>query len=63
MVRKIKAETVTANRKKWFLTHSIANAEKASKNWNRTIYRIPNGVYCVRLPKGKVQRNGVVVDI
>lgn len=52
-IRKIRAETVVMNRKKWFLTHAISVAERASKDWNRTIYRLPNGVYALRDPRVK----------
>ena len=51
MVKKIipiRQETVVKNRKKWFLTHAISMAEKASKDWGRSIYRLPNGVYAIR---------------
>jgi hypothetical protein len=44
----IRAETINRNRNKWFLTHAISMAEKASKDWGRSIYRLPNGVYAIR---------------
>lgn len=52
MIKRITAEKVNANRKKWFVTLSIDTAKRFSKaSGNLQIYRLPNGAYAIR--KGK----------
>ena len=52
-MEKISQETVMKDRSKWVITLSIDNAKRASKDFNHSIYKMPNGAYAVRKPTGK----------
>ncbi|MDD5486627.1 MAG: hypothetical protein PHW65_03645 [Dehalococcoidales bacterium] len=51
--RKISTETVRKNMRSWALTGSITVALRMSKDFGHSIFRLPNGMYAVRIPTGK----------
>ena len=54
-ILKMRAEIINRDQSKWMVTHAISVAERVSKEWHRTIYQLPNGVYVIRVPKQMLQ--------
>ena len=52
-VKKIKAEVINRDRKKWYVTASIELARRYAKacGGDKVIYQVPNGVYALRRSK------------
>lgn len=59
-IRKISQETIVRDKSKWLFTRAISVAERVSKEWDRTIYQIPNGAYVIRVPKQKLKLQNTI---